>query len=734
MKAEISTSRHASTAGPSPPQRFMHANRLAEAVKRRWQHGEPPNVDDVLAHHPELRHYRSVVLDLAYAEYHQRRRVGEPIDAETFVRRFPSLEKSLYLLIEVHALLSHDPDLQLLQESLPWPEAGSRYLQFDLVAEIGRGTFGRVFLATEPALGGRQIVVKIAPSAGGEAEILGRLGHPNIVPVYSLYEDETTGLAAFCMPYLGRATLCDVLDQAFNAGRPPLWAQMILNAIAVANDDLDFQKSGSPAKILRKGSYVDGVIHLAGQLADALAHSHGRGIYHRDLKPSNVLMTPEGRPLLLDYNLSVDLHLPAWKVGGTLPYMAPEELVAFACQQSEFQSPHYDPRSDLFSLGVIVYELLTGRLPFGAMPRDCSVEEAARQLREQQAAGPQPIRELNCQVDQYLARLMKSCLAFEPERRPETAEQLAAAFRRELSLARRTRRWIGNHRGLVAGMGAAVLSLSLAGILFLSLRPPYSVRQLQCGLTRIEQGDYAAAVDYLSDSIRSNPDSSEALFTRGRAYHRLGEFQLAFQDYTLANRLESSPMLNACRGYCLSRVKSYKAAIAMYDLALKAGHDRPAFLHNNIGYSYLMLGQLANAEKHLQRAAELDGNLQAAHYNLVLLFLYRAFQGHTIPSEAFVHAAKAIEIGPHSADLYRYIAALYAMAAKHDPAWAKPAISCVGKAIELGSPQEVFTSDVCYSALKKDPVFYDVLKKTPSGAKVARAAQLIDPLDKLQLF
>ena len=175
-----------------------------------------PTSTGELARHPELRQYRSVVLDLAYAEYQQRRQAGEPIDAETFARRFPSLERSLYLLIEVHGLLSQDPDLQLLQESLRWPEAGSRFLQFDLVAEIGRGAFGRVFLATEPALGGRQIVVKVAPHGGGEAEILGKLKHPNIVPVYSLQEDKTTGLAAFCMPYLGRATLCDVLDRAFS--------------------------------------------------------------------------------------------------------------------------------------------------------------------------------------------------------------------------------------------------------------------------------------------------------------------------------------------------------------------------------------------------------------------------------------------------------------------------------------------------------------------------------------
>ena len=438
-------------------------------------------------------------------------------------------------------------------------------MQFDLTAEIGRGAFGRVFLATEPALGGRQVVVKVAPHGGGEAEIIGRLRHPNIVPIYSLQEDDTTGLAAFCMPYLGQATLCDVLDQSFLAGRPPPRARAILDAVAAVNCDLDSRESPSPARILRQGSYVDGVIHLAAQLADALAHSHGRGIYHRDLKPSNVLMTPEGRPLLLDFNLSIDSRLAAWKVGGTLPYMAPEELANLCRQDVESHVPRYDPRSDVFSLGVIVYELLTGKLPFGAIPKNCPLDEAARRLRRQQADGPRPIGEFNGQADRRLTRLVESCLAFEPERRPDTAEQLAAALRRELSVARRGRRWIGNHRGLVLALGATLLSLVLATALFFALRPPYSTRQLRLGLSHIKGGDYAGAVDYLSNSIRANPASSEALFARGRAYQRLGEFRIAYRDYNLANTTEApTPTLIACKGYCLSRIKYHKDAIAHY--------------------------------------------------------------------------------------------------------------------------------------------------------------------------
>ena len=176
--------------------------------------------------------------------------------------------------------------------------------------------------------------------------------------------DPTTGLAAFCMPYLGRATLDDVVDRTFAGGRPPIRARTILDAITTDSDALDAQESPVPAAVLRRGSYVNGVIHLASQLANALAHSHGRGIYHRDLKPSNVLMAPEGRPLLLDFNLSVDTRLPTWKVGGTLPYMAPEELAKLIRKDAGPSVNTYDPRSDLFSLGAIVYELLTGKLPF----------------------------------------------------------------------------------------------------------------------------------------------------------------------------------------------------------------------------------------------------------------------------------------------------------------------------------------------------------------------------------
>ncbi len=729
MIAEMSTQRGALATSPNDGRGLLDANQVAETIKKRWRNGETPDVIAALASHPELRCYRTVVLDLAYQEYVHRLQAGEKTDAETFSRRFPSFQRSLHLFIAVNGLVSCDPEYHALQGALSWPEPGNQFLQFDLITEIGRGSFGRVFLATEPALGGRQVVVKVAPQGGEEAEILGKLRHSNIVPVYSLQKD-TTGRAAFCMPYLGRATLCDVLDYAFLDPHPPEQASTILDAIEAANDDSTLGDFPRPDAILRKGSYVDGIVHLAVQLADALVHSHGRGICHRDLKPSNVLMTPDGRPLVLDFNLSVDDRLLAAKIGGTVPYMAPEELGVLFEKSHETRRRHYDPRSDLFSLGVIVYELLTGTLPFGAITWNPSLDQLALELYQRQKEGPRPIREYNRHVDSRLARLIESCLAFDPDRRPGTANELATALRRELTLVRRCRRWMGNHRRLVGGTTTMMLTLLLATSLFLALRPSYSVRQLQLGFAFTEKGQYRLAVDCLSNSVRADPNSSEALFLRGRAYQHLGEFQLAFQDYDAAYQLAPGPVVTACRGYCLSQMKSHKAAIAAYHLALKAGYDSPASLHNNVGYSYLMLRQLDDAEKCFLLAIRMNGNLQAPRYNLVMIYLRRALQGQPIPDMAFVHATKAVEIGPRTAGLYRGIADLYATAARQDATLVRPTIEYVRKAVELGFSPEAFASDPNYVAFQQEPAFHDALKRHAKTSNSPKVIQLLDPLSK----
>ncbi len=252
---------------------------------------------------------------------------------------------------------------------------------------MGRGAFGRVFEATEQALGGRPVVLKVVVQGRQEAEKLARLRHPNIVPVHSVCQEDMTGLAAICMPFLGQATLSVVRDALFAQGRVPMQARAIWEAIQAANADHEMPEPVTPPRILLAGSYVEGVIYLAAEMAEGLAHAHHCGLSHRDLKPSNILLSPSARPLLLDFDLAVDEQRPV-AVGGTLPYMAPEELNRLGGEPAGIRSQPYDPSSDIFSLGVVVYELLTGTLPFGPVFRDDSVRDSVPRLAA--AASPRP--------------------------------------------------------------------------------------------------------------------------------------------------------------------------------------------------------------------------------------------------------------------------------------------------------------------------------------------------------
>jgi eukaryotic-like serine/threonine-protein kinase len=729
MISEKSTQRAVGNTSIAGDREFCDVFRVADEIKKHWQAGEEPDVAASLERYPELRNHRTVVLDLAYQEYQRRLRAGEKIDAEAFSRRFPSFQKSLRLFIAVHSFLA-DSDVET-QESL-WPLPGEPYLQFNLIAEIGRGAFGRVFLATEPALGNRQVVVKVAPHGGEEADILGKLRHSNIVPVYSLREDENN-LTAFCMPFLGYATLSDVLDRVFadsegKASRPER-ASIILEAVAAANAKADLGHFPAPDDFFHRASYVDGVVFLAAQLADALAYAHGRGICHRDLKPSNVLMTPDGRPLLLDFNLSVDQEFSTAKIGGTVPFMAPEELAAIADQSQSSVRHRYDPRSDVFSLGVVIYELLTGKLPFGPIPEGHSLQETAKELYHLRKEGIHPLRNYNNQVDNRLAHIVEQCLAFEPDQRPETAQKLADALHKECSWGRRLRRWAGNHPKLVGSMLAASMIVTVAVGLFFVVRPPYGVRQYRLGLACNEQKNFIEAIGHFNNALLVDPNSADALFARGLAFLRQEKYQAAAQDFNMSNRSETNPFSKACEGFCLNQTKTHRSAIIAYQAALETGYTHPALLFNNIGYSYLILRRYEDAEKYLKLAVQADDRLQTPHYNLMQVFIQHESLGKPISAEAFVQANKAVEIGPPSAALFRDVALLYAVAAKRDSKFIELTLQYIKKSVDLGCSPKEFLASPSFSHLNNATGFQEALTPPSSVPSPSITAQVLNPLD-----
>ena len=231
------------------------------------------------------------------------------------------------------------------------------------------------------------------------------------------------------------------------------------------------ENAPAPNLALTRGSYIDGVLHVVERLADALHYMHSQGIVHRDLKPSNVLVCPNGVPMLLDFNLALDREVTDYRLGGTLPYMPPEQLRAIE-QRRGYRPGCADARTDLYGLGVILYELLAGAHPFGSVPSKLSTLAARDWLLEQQQRGPRPIQELNGDVDARLAEFTRRCLAANVQDRPSTAEEMLAALRQFQSPRVRARRWArANWKSLTAASVLALFPRGRPAIIWPRCRP-----------------------------------------------------------------------------------------------------------------------------------------------------------------------------------------------------------------------------------------------------------------------
>ena len=186
---------------------------------------------------------------------------------------------------------------------------------------------------------------------------------------------------------------------------------------------------------LRGLGYVQAVLWLAARLADGLAHAHERGILHRDLKPANVLFADDGQPMLLDFNLAADTKLrvraSAALVGGTLPYMAPEHLDGLPRRAR----PPVDARSDLYSLGVILFELLTGRHPF-PIRRARSDEILPPDDRRPARAAPRRCAAGTRRSRRPSSRSSRRCLEPDPARRYQSARELQEDLQRSSTTGR----------------------------------------------------------------------------------------------------------------------------------------------------------------------------------------------------------------------------------------------------------------------------------------------------------
>jgi tetratricopeptide (TPR) repeat protein len=523
--------------------------RFADSMTRRWGRGERPLAEEYLDRAPALWGRPEAALELVAEELVLRQEYDEPVRESDLVLRFPQWAPQVGALLACHRALA--PSL-----SPRFPGPGDALGDFRLVAELGRGGHGRVFLAAQPSLADRPVVLKLAPPVGHEHLSLARLQHTHIVPLYSAHNFPELGLQGLCMPYFGGVTLAAALAGLRDVPPRRRTGRDLLRA-------LDRAGPGAPAAAVRRffeqSEYVRAVCWVGACLADALHYAHERGLLHLDLKPSNILLAADGQPMLLDFHLAhppLDSVAPAptW-LGGTPGRMAPEHEAALAAVRAGRPVPAaVDGRADVYPLGLLLCEALGG---------------------EPGAAGPADLRRRNPRVTAGLAAVLARCLTPDPAGRYRASE-LAADLRRHLadlplrgvaerSPAERWAKW-RRRRPLVLPLLGLAAALAVAAALLL--------------------GSAGRQVERARDSLRQGHECLE----EGRLAEALDAFRYG---QALAEELPWEDGLAARLRDGVARAERGQAAVDLHELCERL---RPLY-----GADRLPPGQVAAAEEQCRR-------------------------------------------------------------------------------------------------------------------------------------
>ena len=320
---------------------------------------------------------------------------------------------------------------------------GDRIAGFEVVAELGRGASGEVYLARETTLD-RRVALKVTANRGHEGKSMAHLQHESIVQVYSETVEPNSDTRLLCMQYVPGCTLQDVVEILATSNLDELTGEHLVAAINTRRSGKTLWDDEGIAvrELLSRSTYPEAVCWIGARLAEALAHAHHKGVLHRDIKAANVLMDPSGRPLLADFSLAsrtAESGITQDDIfGGTLAYMSPEHLEAFN-PNSKTPIESVDERSDIYSLGIVLFQLLTLSLPYDTPSQKKATALALTEMTNLRRTKQLSLRESNSQIPGTLERIILRCLDPDPQMRFQTAKELAAALDdcRELEVIRR---------------------------------------------------------------------------------------------------------------------------------------------------------------------------------------------------------------------------------------------------------------------------------------------------------
>ena len=374
---------------PLPLEVEQQIDRVSDEFERAWRSAQTPRIEDYLDRVPAVGRLQ-LLEELLAVEFDLRQQQNPPLDLDidAYRRRFPGSDAVINAALALHERRQQD-DLPRTaihravtdadEEKQPLPQQIGRFL---IRRRLGKGGFGVVYLAHDPGLD-RLVALKVPRTellATGqqresflhEARTAAKLKHPSLVTVYEVQQE--TDLIYIVQEYIEGQNLAQ-----WAAAQPRSWEDLTRRLI---------------------------------EITTAIGYVHQQGFYHRDLKPGNILIDNEGHAHVADFGLAVHedaLRVLKGKAPGTPPYMSPE--------QCRGETHWIDGRTDIWALGVILYELLAGRRPFAAD----SVLELFTEIQERDPKSP---RMKNPDIPRELERICFKCLAKRRTQRYANASDL----------------------------------------------------------------------------------------------------------------------------------------------------------------------------------------------------------------------------------------------------------------------------------------------------------------------